>query len=146
MSTTTVGQGHHTEGNHNAEAYYGQRYTLGSVVPPELVRGEGDGLGDDGTQVAVDYLETGQKTQDAGGPSVESVRWCPPRHPASSHRPPEGEGEQGPPHRDGGPVDDGLHYPMGSGPTPVDLKGSLPGVERSVIQSELVPVDCHLAD
>ena len=35
---------------------------------------------------------------------------------------------------------------MGSGFTPVDLEGPLPGVERSVVQSEPVPVDHHLAD
>ena len=106
-----IGQGDHAQGDDYAEAYDGQCDPLGGGAPLELVAGEGDGLGDDGAQVAVDDLDAGQEAQDPGGPRIQTVRWRPPRHLPGSHSATQREREQGSPDADGRPVLDGLHHP-----------------------------------
>ena len=44
----------------------------------ELIGGEGERLGEDGAQIAVDDLDGAEQAEDGGRTRVEAIGWSPP--------------------------------------------------------------------
>src|SRR3546814_9400550 len=70
------GDGH---GQEHADAYGGEGVALGPLAHAELVGGVGEGLGDEGAEVAADHRQGCQRRQGRTRLAVEHLRWRPPR-------------------------------------------------------------------